>query len=88
MQINQKQTKDMPLNKINWRVEALEFAKQNDQNRDSSVAIIEKAMKRGAELGIAGAFEMVHAVSVDLKKKIIASQPHKSLTRTITIEKP
>lgn len=78
----------MSLNNINWHGEALEFAKVNDQNRDSSVAIIEKAMRKGADLAVIETIALISIVGADLKAKIKASEPHKGLTRTINIETP
>lgn len=69
----------MSLNTINWRGEALEFAKANDQNRESSVAIIEKAMKHGATLAVIETTNLVSSANDDLKKKRDASAPHREI---------
>ena len=38
------------MNDIDWHGEAMEFSKEHNQNRDVVVQLIEKAMRRGAEL--------------------------------------
>ena len=75
----------MNLNEIDWRAEALAFAKKHDTRTAMVVQLVELAMRRGAAIAIEGATEMIHDVGVDLKKKIKASEPHKSLTRTINL---
>lgn len=75
----------MSLNTINWRGEALAFAKANDQNRESSVAIIEKAMKHGATLLVIGITNSVSSANADLKKKRDASAPHREIKKPIEV---
>lgn len=73
----------MSLNSINWKAEALEFAKQHDQNRDSSVAIIEKVMKKGAELVVCETIALVQIASSDLRAAHNTSAPHREIKKHI-----
>lgn len=71
------------MTKIDFHSEALAFSKVNDQNREATVAIIEKAMKHGATLAITRAFNLVKNAGDDLRKQRIASAPHRQIVKTI-----
>lgn len=76
------------LSEIDWRAEALAFAKKHDTRTIMVVQMVEEAMKAGASIAVGAATELVHNVSVDLKRKQAASAPHKSETKTININEP
>ncbi len=76
----------MSLNQINWHIEALEFAKKHDQDRATSVAVIERAMKRGAEIAVGEMSILIHEANSNLQKRRAASAPHQEIKRPIQIE--
>jgi len=76
----------MSLSGINWRGEALEFAKKHNSNREMVLQLVELAMKHGAEIAIGEMSDMVHEVNSNLQKKRIASAPHKEIKRQIQID--
>ena len=61
---------------INWKSEALEFAKLHDTRNHMVIQLVEKAMMRGAEIAVAGVSEKLKVVNRELEKKRRESRPH------------
>jgi alpha-D-ribose 1-methylphosphonate 5-triphosphate synthase subunit PhnL len=78
---------DMQMNNIDWRGEALEFSKVHNTNREVVIQLVEKAMKHGATLMVIKTTEKLKVVCDDLKKKHVASFPHKQQTKMIEVDK-
>jgi hypothetical protein len=65
----------MSLHEINWRAEALEFAKRADSNREVVIQLIEMAMQRGAIIAIAETTKILKEADTGLTKRRADSVP-------------
>jgi hypothetical protein len=73
---------------INWKAEALEFAKAHNTNREMVVQLVEQAMKHGAFLMVEKMTAKIKEVREDLEKKHKQSAPHKRQTKMIEVDLP
>ena len=74
------------MTKINWKSEALEFAKVHDSRNQVVIQLIEKAMKHGAVLMVIKTTEKIKSVRVELEKAHKLSAPHKKQTKMIEVD--
>lgn len=73
---------------INWKAEALEFAKAHNTNREMVIQLVEKAMQHGATLMVIKTTEKLKGVCADLEKRHKESAPHKQQTKLIDVDLP
>jgi hypothetical protein len=70
---------------IDWRVEALRFANENDTRNHMVVQLVEKAMKEGAAIMAGEATKKVVEVREDLQRARIAGHPRIEQSKTIEL---
>ena len=74
------------MNEINWKAEALEFAKVHDSRNHMVIQLVEKAMKHGAFLMVEKMTNRIKVARKDLEKKHKQSAPHKKVMKPIELE--
>ena len=74
------------MTKINWRAEALEFAKAHNTNREMVIQLVEKAMQHGAFLMVEKVTAKIKEAREDLEKKHKESAPHKHQSKMIEMD--
>ena len=71
---------------INWKAEALEFAKAHNTNREMVIQLVEKAMKHGATLMVIKTTEKLKGACDDLDRRHKESAPHKNQVKPIEVD--
>ena len=71
---------------IDWKAEAICFAKENNSNRECVVQLIELAMQKGALLAFESINNRLKEVSSNLDKKRKESEPHQQIYKPIKLD--
>ena len=71
---------------INWKAEALEFAKVHDTRNHMVIQLVEKAMQHGATLMVEKITDRIKESRIDLEKRHKESIPHKLQTKMIDVD--
>jgi hypothetical protein len=71
---------------IDWRAEALEFARQNDTRNHMVIQHVELAMKRGAEILTAVIAKKIIEARIGLEKQHELSAPHSNIIKPIKLD--
>ena len=82
---NRKERKQTMTN-INWRAEALEFAKAHNTSREMVIQLVEKAMQHGATLMVIKVTNKLKVVGSDLERRHKESAPHKHQSKLIDVD--
>ena len=71
---------------IDWRAEALEFARQNDSRNHMVVQLVELAMKRGAEILTDSITKKIIETRKELERQHELSAPHLNTVQPIKLD--